>query len=172
MMDDDKDDNDGEDDDDDDDGGDNDSDGDVYLAFIHHILIHILEQLDINCGLCLLSSIHQFINYINIYLYREMLLARNETVVIGINSEINEKVTIKQCCIGNYVKIGMNSKLNNCVIMDHVVIGDNCTIQNSIICEKVMIENNCKINDCNIGSCFKVVGNSKLKSENYSLSNN
>ena len=83
-----------------------------------------------------------------------MLLAKNETAATGIGSVISEKVTIKQCCIGNYVKIGINSKLNNCVIMDHIVIGDNCIIQNSIICDKVIIEGNCKLNDCYIAVSY------------------
>lgn len=33
-------------------------------------------------------------------------------------------ITVKQCCIGNNVKIGVMAKLNNCVIMDNVTIGD------------------------------------------------
>ena len=43
----------------------------------------------------------------------------------GCSDVLAEKtITVKQCCIGNNVKIGVMAKLNNCVIMDNVTIGD------------------------------------------------
>ena len=38
--------------------------------------------------------------------------------------EVGLKAVIKQCSIGNGVKIGPRSKLNNCVVMDGVTIGE------------------------------------------------
>lgn len=45
---------------------------------------------------------------------------------------------------------------------------NSCTVQNSILCDRVVIENNCKLNDCNIGSGYKIVTGSKIKSESFS----
>eukprot|EP00981_Chlorochromonas_danica_P005946 scaffold1243_cov173-Ochromonas_danica.AAC.7 len=93
---------------------------------------------------------------VNNYLKKEM-------TILGENTEIADKtITVKQCSIGNNVKIGIKSKLNNCIIMDGVTIGEN------IICDRAIIENGCNLNECNVASGYKVVASTKVRGEAFS----
>ena len=54
-----------------------------------------------------------------------MLKKEMSVVGDGTSDVVAEKtITVKQCCIGSNVKIGLMAKLNNCVVMDNVTIGD------------------------------------------------
>lgn len=50
--------------------------------------------------------------------------SKKEMSVIGEKSEMGDKVTMKQCCVGASVKVGQKTKLNSCIVMDRVVIGE------------------------------------------------
>lgn len=56
---------------------------------------------------------------------------KKEQSVIGKETTMGLKITIKSSCIGDNCSIGPQCKLNNCVIMNNVVVGDKyvlCTV--------------------------------------------
>lgn len=50
--------------------------------------------------------------------------SKKEQSVTGVDCTIGDKVTVKQCSIGNNCKIGSKTKLNNCILLNNVEIGE------------------------------------------------
>ncbi|GFR09906.1 translation initiation factor eIF-2B subunit gamma, partial [Trichonephila clavata] len=71
--------------------------------------------------------------------------------VVGENSELLPKSSIKQTALGSNCKLGEKTKITNSIVMDNVTFGKECVIQNSIICSNVVIENNCSLKNSIIG---------------------
>jgi mannose-1-phosphate guanylyltransferase/phosphomannomutase len=66
------------------------------------------------------------------------------TVVLGENVSIAEGVTLKDCSIGNNVKIKKHTEVTDSVLWDDVSIGSKAKINNSIICNNNIIKDEVK----------------------------
>jgi translation initiation factor eIF-2B subunit gamma len=85
--------------------------------------------------------------------------------VVGSESKIGERCSVKKSVIGKSCQIGDNVKIANSVLMGHVVIGNNCTITDAIICDNVTIKENCNIKDAQIGVGCQIAAKSDIKNE-------
>jgi len=85
--------------------------------------------------------------------------------VVGSDSKIGERCSVKKSIIGKSCQIGDNVKIANSVIMGHVIIGNNCTITDAIICDNVIMKENCNIKDAQIGVGCQVAAKSDIKNE-------
>ena len=73
--------------------------------------------------------------------YREQILQKikqkkihvNGNVLIGRHCQIADGVTLTNCCIDNFTRIGKNAVINNAAVMDRAVIGDYAEVTDSII---------------------------------------
>jgi len=66
------------------------------------------------------------------------------TVILGDNVTISEGVTLKDCSIGNNVKIKKHSEVLDSVLWDEISIGSKTKINNSIICNNNVIKDEVK----------------------------
>eukprot|EP01090_Pellita_catalonica_P001681 TRINITY_DN1143_c0_g1_i3.p1 TRINITY_DN1143_c0_g1~~TRINITY_DN1143_c0_g1_i3.p1 ORF type:complete len:134 (-),score=16.70 TRINITY_DN1143_c0_g1_i3:572-973(-) len=85
--------------------------------------------------------------------------------VVGKETSIGERCSIKKSIIGKHCKIDSRVKVINSVIMDHVTIRANCTVINSIICNNVFMHPDCNIKDSQIGDAFTVEAKTEIKAE-------
>eukprot|EP00026_Physarum_polycephalum_P008077 Phypoly_transcript_08155.p1 GENE.Phypoly_transcript_08155~~Phypoly_transcript_08155.p1 ORF type:complete len:448 (+),score=42.35 Phypoly_transcript_08155:192-1535(+) len=88
--------------------------------------------------------------------------------VVGSDSKIGERCSVKKSVIGKSCQIGDNVKIANSVIMGHVIIGNNCTITDAIICDNVTMKENCNVKDAQIGVGCQIAAKSDIKNENVS----
>ena len=68
--------------------------------------------------------------------------------MVGEETTISEKTTLKNCSIGSNCIIEPKVRLTNCVIMNNVTISSLNIISGSIICDDVETSPNCEIKDC------------------------
>jgi len=71
--------------------------------------------------------------------------------VIGAGVLVCDKVSIKNCIIGDNCTIQGKVQLMNSVIMSNVKVEEGCKVSGSIICEKATLEANVVIKDCIVG---------------------
>lgn len=94
--------------------------------------------------------------------HRFLLHKKKMDNFIGKNCQVDGE--LKNCCLGNNVTIGANSKLEGCVIYDNAKIKENIVLNNSVIGE------NCNINSfSNLKNT--VVGDNEILSEKTILDN-
>jgi translation initiation factor eIF-2B subunit gamma len=81
--------------------------------------------------------------------------------LVGENTLIAEKTTIKNCVIGANCKIDEKVRLTNCIIMDNVTISALNNLTGSIICEGTDTCTNIELKDCIVsrGHHFSEGGN-------------
>ena len=73
--------------------------------------------------------------------FREQILQKinqkkihiNGAVLIGRHCQIEDGVTLTNCCLDNFARIGKNVIVSNSAVMDRAVIGDYTTVTDSII---------------------------------------
>jgi NDP-sugar pyrophosphorylase family protein len=64
---------------------------------------------------------------------RQKKIIINGAVLIGRHCQIEDGVTLTDCCIDNFVRIGKNAVISNTAVMDRAVIGDYAQVTDSII---------------------------------------
>jgi len=85
--------------------------------------------------------------------------------VLGQDSKMGERTSIKKSVIGRHCVLGSNVKVVSSVIMDHVTIADGCTIQGSIICNNAHLHERVSLKDCYVGSSYTISADSNVKGE-------
>lgn len=68
--------------------------------------------------------------------------------MVGANTLISDKTTIKNCVLGSNCKVEEKVRLTDCIIMDNVVVKSGCNVQGSLLCDGVVLAENCDIKDC------------------------
>ena len=85
--------------------------------------------------------------------------------MIGADSSIGDKCSVKRSVIGRGCSFGSNVKIINSVLMDGVYVGDNCHVQNSIVCGGCTLQAGVEVKDCQIGPGFNVAAGVHHKGE-------
>lgn len=85
--------------------------------------------------------------------------------VVGVNSKIGERCSVKKSIIGKNCQIGDNVKIANSIVMDNVIIGNNCTITDAIICDNVNMKENCNVKDSQLCVGVQLTAKSDVKNE-------
>ncbi|KAG0229722.1 translation initiation factor eIF-2B subunit gamma [Mortierella sp. GBAus27b] len=85
--------------------------------------------------------------------------------LIGNDTKIGERSSVKKSTIGSHITIGKNVKIVNSIIMDHAIIEDNVKIDGCIICAGSKICEKSTLKDCEVGGGFQVVKDTVAKNE-------
>ncbi|KAJ4450126.1 translation initiation factor eIF2B subunit gamma isoform X2 [Periplaneta americana] len=89
----------------------------------------------------------------------------DDTCMVGENTTIAEKTSIKACIIGARCEIESKVRLANCILMNGVKIREGCILSNCVVCDGVEICNNAELKDCLIGSNNVISAEAKHTSE-------
>lgn len=85
----------------------------------------------------------------NLYQEQGVTLARSCEVgrrtVIGQDTSIGDRTTVKNTVLGRNCKIGKNVTLDDAYLWDNVVIGDGTTVCHAIVADGVIIGNHCTV---------------------------
>ncbi len=65
-------------------------------------------------------------------------------VLIGRHCQIEDGVTLNNCCIDNFTRIGKNAVVSNSAVMDRAIIGDYAEVHDSIIGRHVAVNSSQK----------------------------
>lgn len=71
--------------------------------------------------------------------------------LVGEETKISDKTTIKNCIIGSFCTIQEKVKLTNCIIMDKVTVKSGSNVQGSLLCDDVTIEERADVKDSIVG---------------------
>ena len=71
--------------------------------------------------------------------------------LVGEDTKISEKTTIKNSVIGSHCTIEEKVKLTNCIIMDKVVVRSGSNLTGSLICDDVIVEQRADVKDSIVG---------------------
>lgn len=85
--------------------------------------------------------------------------------LMGDNTKLSEKVSVKRSVLGQNCSIGEKSKIINSILMDNVTVEDASTIQGSIICSNVLIGKSCDLKDCIVSKGKQVGDYAKVTNE-------
>ena len=64
--------------------------------------------------------------------------------MIGRHCQIEDGVTLNNCCIDNFTRIGKNAVVSNSAVMDRAIIGEYAEVQDSIIGRHVAVNSSQK----------------------------
>jgi len=70
--------------------------------------------------------------------------------LIGDNTTIGERTTIKACVIGAGCRIGDGARLTQCLLMDGVVVNDGCRLTRCVVGKRAVIGNNAVLTECEV----------------------
>ncbi|KAF9173845.1 hypothetical protein BGX21_003267 [Mortierella sp. AD011] len=76
--------------------------------------------------------------------------------LIGDDTKIGDRSSVKKSTIGSHVLIGKSVKIVNSIIMDHSIIEDNVKIEGCIICSGSKVCEKSALKDCEVGGGFRV----------------
>ena len=76
--------------------------------------------------------------------------------IIGEESIISEKTTIKDCIIGSHCLVEPKVRLTNRILMDKVTIKSGTNIQGSLLCDNATVDEKCDIKNCIIGCGVRI----------------
>ncbi|KAF9113563.1 hypothetical protein BGX27_001270 [Mortierella sp. AM989] len=76
--------------------------------------------------------------------------------LIGDDTKIGDRSSVKKSTIGSHVVIGKNVKIVNSIVMDHSIIEDNVKIEGCIICSGSKVCEKSALKDCEVGGGFRV----------------
>eukprot|EP01133_Synstelium_polycarpum_P009751 gene9751-11387_t len=76
--------------------------------------------------------------------------------VIGTESVLGAKSSVKKSIIGKHCKFGQGVKIENSIIMDYANVEDGCVITGSIIGNSVHIKAKCSVKDSQVASGFHI----------------
>ncbi|KAK3808739.1 MAG: nucleotide-diphospho-sugar transferase [Benniella sp.] len=85
--------------------------------------------------------------------------------LIGNDTKIGERSSVKKSTIGAHVTIGKNVKIVNSIIMDHAIIEDGVKIDGCIICAGSKVCEKSTLKDCEVGGGFNVAKETTAKNE-------
>jgi len=102
------------------------------------------------------------IGRISSYLSINFLLMNQKKINNIIGENFDNKGSLKQCSIGNNVKIGEKTVIESSIIFDNVKICDNIVIKNSIIGKNCSIFDNSNIINSVIGDYETIIKESNL----------
>lgn len=85
--------------------------------------------------------------------------------IVGINSELGERTSVKRTVIGNNCKIGKKCRISASIILDGVTIEDDVQLENCIIGKNVKLEGKCRLVNCNVEGSYIVGKNVNIKGE-------
>lgn len=76
--------------------------------------------------------------------------------LVGEDTIISEKTTIKNCSIGSNCIVEPKVRLTNCILMDKVIVKSGSNVHGSLVCDNVTIEEKCDVKECIVGSGVQV----------------
>ncbi|KAG0305489.1 hypothetical protein BGZ98_004043 [Dissophora globulifera] len=85
--------------------------------------------------------------------------------LIGDDTRIGERSSVKKSTIGSHVTIGKNVKIVNSIVMDHAIIEDNVRIEGCIICNGSKVCEKSTLKDCEVGGGFRVEKETTARNE-------
>jgi len=85
--------------------------------------------------------------------------------IIGEDSKISEKTTIKNCIIGSQCVVEPKVRLTNCIVMNKVTVKSGGNIQGSLISDNVTINEKCDMKDCIVGTGKRVEAEGEYRNE-------
>ena len=88
-----------------------------------------------------------------------------EECLVGEESIISEKTTIRGCIIGNNCTIEPKVRLTNCILMDNVTIKSGCNLQGTLICDNTIVNERCELKACIVGNGKNVDAGGKHTNE-------
>ncbi|KAF9434536.1 hypothetical protein BGZ76_007850 [Entomortierella beljakovae] len=85
--------------------------------------------------------------------------------LIGNDTKIGDRSSVKKSTIGSHVVIGKNVKIVNSIVMDHAVIEDSVKIDGCIICSGGKICEKSVLKDCEVGGGYLVEKDTTSRNE-------
>lgn len=89
----------------------------------------------------------------------------DDSCIVGEQSSIAEKTSIKSCNIGAHCQIEPKVRLTQCILMNGVKIQEGCILSNCVLCDEVEVCINSELKDCLVGSDHTVAAGAKHASE-------
>ncbi|XP_046390463.1 translation initiation factor eIF-2B subunit gamma [Ischnura elegans] len=89
----------------------------------------------------------------------------DEHCMIGDDTKVSEKTSLKACVIGSRCVIEEKVRLANCIVMDGVHIHSGSSLQGCVICDDADIGNNSDLKECLVGSGHQVRAGAKHSNE-------
>ncbi|XP_054391705.1 translation initiation factor eIF2B subunit gamma isoform X2 [Pongo abelii] len=114
--------------------------------------VHIMKE-----GLCSRVS--------TLGLYMEANRQVGVDSLIGPETQIGEKSSIKRSVIGSSCLIKDRVTITNCLLMNSVTVEEGSNVQGSVICNNAVIEKGADIKDCLIGSGQRIEAKAKRVNE-------
>ncbi|KAI1316140.1 hypothetical protein EDD11_010378 [Mortierella claussenii] len=85
--------------------------------------------------------------------------------LIGDDTKIGDRSSVKKSTIGSHIMIGKNVKIVNSIVMDHAIIEDNVKIEGCIICSGSKVCEKSMLKDCEVGGGFRVEKETTARNE-------
>ncbi|CAO3568006.1 unnamed protein product [Mortierella alpina] len=85
--------------------------------------------------------------------------------LIGDDTKIGDRSSVKKSTIGAHITIGKNVKIVNSIIMDHAIIEDNVKLEGCIICSGSKVCEKSTLKDCEVGGGFRVEKETTARNE-------
>ncbi|KAF8929587.1 nucleotide-diphospho-sugar transferase [Dissophora ornata] len=85
--------------------------------------------------------------------------------LIGDDTKIGDRSSVKKSTIGSHITIGKNVKIVNSIVMDHAIIEDNVKIEGCIICSGSKVCEKSTLRDCEVGGGFRVEKETTARNE-------
>lgn len=85
--------------------------------------------------------------------------------LIGEDTKIGDRSSVKKSTIGAHCTIGKNVKIVNSIIMDHAVLEDNVKIEGCILCSGSKVCEKSTLKDCEVGGGFRVEKDTNSRNE-------
>lgn len=76
--------------------------------------------------------------------------------MIGEQSQVGDKSSVKRSVVGCFVRIGSNVKISNSIVMDYAVIEDGVKLEGCIIGVRAIVRAKSFLKDCDVGYEFTV----------------
>lgn len=80
----------------------------------------------------------------------------NADSMIGEQSKVGDKSSVKRSVVGSFVQIGSNVKISNSIVMDYAVIEDGVRLEGCIIGVRAVVRAKSFLKDCDVGYEYAV----------------
>ncbi|KAJ1917192.1 Translation initiation factor eIF-2B subunit gamma [Tieghemiomyces parasiticus] len=85
--------------------------------------------------------------------------------VVGKETKIDERSSVKKSVIGAHCVIGKNAKIVNSVLMDYITVEDGVKLDGCVICNNVKLQTKAQLKDCEVGAGLVVDSETQAKNE-------